>query len=216
MTYQTILFDLDGTLIDPKVGITTAVQVALARFGIEIDDRDLLLPYIGPPLRESFQRYHGLDDAQAVEAIGYYREHFGPKGVFENELYPGIAGLLRDLHGEGVRSIVATSKPTVYAEQIIDHHGLTALFDLIAGSNLDHTRVAKTEVIAHVLAERPGIADGNLVMVGDREHDVIGARNNGLDAIGVSYGYGSADELHASGAIAVAPSVAELRRLLGV
>src|SRR6187399_1870442 len=99
LRYATVLFDLDGTLIDPKVGITTSVQVALARFGIAIDDRDLLLPYIGPPLRESFQRYHGLDDTQAVEAIGYYREHFGPKGVFENELYPGIPELLRDLYG---------------------------------------------------------------------------------------------------------------------
>jgi phosphoglycolate phosphatase len=215
VTYQTVLFDLDGTLIDPKVGITTAVQVALARFGIAIDDRDLLLPYIGPPLRESFQRYHGLDDTQAVEAIGYYREHFGPKGVFENELYPGIPELLRDLYGWDTRMILATSKPTVYAEQIIDHHGLMSAFDLIVGSNLDHTRVAKTEVIAHVLAERPGIADGSLIMVGDREHDVIGARNNGLDAIGVSYGYGTPEELLASGAIAIAASVAELRTLLG-
>src|SRR6478609_10426749 len=210
LRYATVLFDLDGTLIDPKVGITTSVQVALAQFGIQIDDRDLLLPYIGPPLRESFQRYHGLDDAQAVKAIGYYREHFGPKGVFENDLYPGIPELLHTLHDRGSRLIVATSKPTVYAEQIIDHHGLTGYFDLIVGSNLDHTRVAKTEVIAHALAERPGIASGTIVMVGDREHDVIGASNNGIDAIGVSYGYGTSEELHASGAIAVVGSVTEL------
>jgi phosphoglycolate phosphatase len=210
LNYATILFDLDGTLIDPKVGITTSVQVALARFGIEIEDRDQLLPYIGPPLRESFQRYHGLDDAQSVEAIGYYREHFGPKGVFENDLYPGIPELLQALRDRGSRLIMATSKPTVYAEQIIEHHGLIGYFDLIVGSNLDHTRVAKTEVIAHALAERPGIAGGTIVMVGDREHDVIGARNNGIDAIGVSYGYGTAEELHASGAIAVVGSVTEL------
>jgi phosphoglycolate phosphatase len=216
LTYATVLFDLDGTLIDPKLGITTAVQVALARFGIEIEDRDQLLSYIGPPLRESFQHYHGLDDAQSVEAIGYYREHFGPKGVFENDLYPGIPELLRDLHDRGSRLIVATSKPTVYAGQIIDHHGLTEYFDLIVGSNLDHTRVAKTEVIAHVLAERPGIASDTIVMVGDREHDVIGARNNGLAAIGVSYGYGTPEELVASGAIAVVGSVVELAAKLRV
>ena len=216
MRYATVLFDLDGTLIDPKVGITTAVQVALARFGIEIDDRDLLLPYIGPPLRESFQRFHGLDDAQAVEAIGYYREHFGPKGVFENDIYPGIPDLLHALHARGSQLIVATSKPTVYAEQIIDHHGLTGYFDLIVGSNLDHTRVAKTEVIAHAISERPGISSGTVVMVGDREHDVIGARNNGVDAIGVSYGYGTPEELHVSGAIAVVHSVEELGVELGV
>ena len=216
MTYATVLFDLDGTLIDPKVGITTSVQVALTRFGIQIDDRDLLLSYIGPPLKESFQRYHGLDDAQAVEAIGYYREHFGPKGVFENDLYPGIPELLQALHARGSQLIVATSKPTVYAEQIIDHHGLTGYFDLVVGSNLDHTRVAKTEVIAHALSERPRVASGTVVMVGDREHDVIGARNNGIDAIGVHYGYGTPEELHASGAIAVVHSVEELGAELGV
>lgn len=214
MPYQTILFDLDGTLTDPKVGITRSVQIALARFGIEIADRDALLPYIGPPLIGSFMRLHGLSHDDARRAVDYYREHFATIGLYENELYPGIDPLLGALHARGCALVLATSKPTVFAERILDHFGLSRYFDLVVGSNLDHTRVEKTEVIAHVLAEQRGLEPARAVMVGDREHDVIGARNNGLPAIGVAYGYGTADELHAAGAFAVAHTVNELAGLL--
>jgi phosphoglycolate phosphatase len=212
--YHSVLFDLDGTLTDPRIGITRCVQLALARCGIEVADPDTLTPYIGPPLLESFDRIHGLDRERGLVAIGHYRERFAEVGWRENELYPGIPELLAELHGCGTRVIVATSKPTVFAEQIVTHFGLAPYVDLVAGSNLDNTRVAKGEVIAHVLAERPGIAEAPLVMVGDREHDVIGARQNDLDAIGVAYGYGGPDELRAAGALAVAESVPDLQTLL--
>jgi phosphoglycolate phosphatase len=212
--YETILFDLDGTLVDPRVGITRCVQLALARSGIEIADPDTLTPYIGPPLMESFARHHGLDADASVLAITYYRKRFAEIGWLENDVYPGIPELLHELHSRGRRVVVATSKPTVFAEQIVTHFGLAPWIDLVAGSNLDNTRVAKAEVIAHVLAERPEIDPLAAVMVGDREHDVIGARANGIAAIGVGYGYGSAAELRGSGVPTVVHSVAELAELL--
>jgi phosphoglycolate phosphatase len=214
LPYHAVLFDLDGTLTDPRVGITRCVQLALSRSGIEVADPDALTPYIGPPLLESFDRIHGLDRERGLLAIGHYRERFAEVGWRENELYPGIPELLADLHAAGTILIIATSKPTVFAEQIVTHFGLAPYIDLIAGSNLDNTRVAKAEVIAHVLAERPGIADRKLVMVGDREHDIIGARHHGLDAIGVAYGYGGVAELQSAGASAIAQTVEELGTLL--
>lgn len=214
MRYHSVLFDLDGTLTDPRVGITRCVQLALARSGIDVADPDELTPYIGPPLLESFDRIHGLSRELGLRAIGHYRERFAEIGWRENELYPGIPELLAELHGAGVRIVVATSKPTVFAEQIVTHFGLAPFIDLVAGSNLDNTRVAKGEVIAHVLAERPGIAQAPIVMVGDREHDVIGARQNGIDAIGVAYGYGQPDELQGAGPLAIARDVSELGVLL--
>ena len=214
MKFSAILFDLDGTLTDPIVGITRSVQLALARFGIDVPDRETLAPYIGPPLLESFERLHGLNPAQARIAAGYYRDHFSTNGLFENEVYPGIAELLRDLQAGGATLVVATAKPTIYAEQIVTHFGLDRYIDLVVGSNLDHTRVAKTEVIAHVLLERRGIDRGTAVMVGDREHDIIGARHNGLTAVGVTYGYGTNEELRGAGATVVADSLHELAALL--
>jgi phosphoglycolate phosphatase len=212
--FQTVLFDLDGTLVDPRVGITRCVQLALSRSGIEVDDPDTLTPYIGPPLLESFDRIHGLTRDQAIQAITHYRERFAEIGWRENEVYPGIPDLLRELHASGTTVIVATSKPTVFAERIVTHFGLSPFIDFVAGSNLDNTRVAKSEVIAHVLSERPGLTADMSVMVGDREHDVIGARHNRLEAIGVAYGYGGAEELQTAGASLVAHSVTELREML--
>lgn len=214
MRYHAVLFDLDGTLTDPRVGITRCVQLALSRCGIEVADPDTLTPYIGPPLLESFDRHHGLDALRGLQAIGHYRERFAEVGWRENELYPGIPEMLAELHAAGTLIMVATSKPTVFAEQIVTHFGLAPFIDLVAGSNLDNTRVAKSEVIAHVLAERPGLAEREIVMVGDREHDIIGARHNGLDAIGVAYGYGGVNELRDAGASAIARTVDELGTML--
>jgi phosphoglycolate phosphatase len=214
LRYHAILFDPDGTLIDPRVGITRCVQLALRRSGITVDDPDTLTPYIGPPLMESFDRIHGLARDRAVQAIAHYRERFAEIGWLENELYPGIPDLLAELHASGTTLIVATSKPTFFAEQIVTRFGLAPFIDLVAGSKLDNTRVAKSEVIAHVLTERPELTVGTVVMVGDREHDVIGARVNGLEAIGVAYGYGGVAELEAAGATEIVHSVAELGTLL--
>ena len=214
MRHDTILFDLDGTLVDPRVGITCCVQLALARSGIEVADPDALTPYIGPPLAESFSRHHGLDAESSLLAIGHYRERFSAIGWLENQVYPGIPELLEALHARGARLIVATSKPTVFAEQIVAHFGLAPWIDLVAGSNLDNTRVAKAEVIAHVLAARPEIDPARAVMVGDREHDAIGARANGIPAIGVAYGYGQPGELTNAGFTAIVESVEKLAKLL--
>lgn len=214
--YRAIMFDLDGTLTDPKVGITTSVQYALAKFGIQVADRDTLIPFIGPPLIESFERYYGFTHEQAVEAVAAYREYFGVTGLFENDLYTGIPDLLARLKDRGVALGVATSKATIYAERIVAHFGIDQYFDTIVGSNLDHTRVAKAEVIAYLRDESAAFQTDQIVMIGDREHDIFGAATHGVSGIGVAYGYGSPAELNAAGAIAVAHSVTELGQLLGV
>ncbi|MBO5197164.1 MAG: HAD family hydrolase [Lachnospiraceae bacterium] len=212
--YTTVLFDLDGTLTDPKVGITSSVAYALKSFGIAVEDLDSLRPFIGPPLKESFMVYYGFSDEQASEAVSKYREYFSVTGIFENEVYEGIPELLSALKCAGRRVILATSKPKIYAEQILEHFGLAKYFDYVAGSELDGTRVKKAEVIDYALAQ-VGIADRSCaVMVGDRLHDILGAKETGLPSIGVLYGYGNRPELETAGADRIAADVAELERLL--
>ena len=213
-TYQLMLFDLDGTLTDPKPGITRAVRYALARYDIAVADLDSLVPFIGPPLHQSFIRFYGFDDAQAREAVAFYREYFAEHGLYENAVYPGIPELLARLQSRERRLIVATSKPTVYARRIIEHFQLSAYFAQVVGSDLDLIRSDKALIIADVLSAYPDVAREAVVMVGDREHDIIGARSHHLDAIGVTYGYGALAELQAAGATSIAASVAELADLL--
>lgn len=212
--YRLILFDLDGTLTDPKPGITRAVAYALSRYGIRVTDLDTLTPFIGPPLHHSFARFYGFDDDQAREAVSFYREYFSETGLYENTVYPGIPQLLDRLRTPARRLIIATSKPTIYAQRIIEHFQLGGYFSLVAGSNLDLSRSDKAEIIADALHAYPEVAQREVVMVGDREHDILGARAHSLDAIGVTYGYGSLAELRAAGATAIAGSVAELADLL--
>jgi phosphoglycolate phosphatase len=214
--FDVVLFDLDGTLIDPRLAITGSVQYALARQGIIVEDLDLLLPFIGPPLIESFQRYFGFDLERAIEAVEAYRHAFREWGMTHNHPYPGIDRLLQDLNERGVSLAIATSKSTDFAEEIAGTLGFDRWFDLIAGSNLNHTRVAKHEVIAHVLDERPHYRERSIVMVGDREHDIFGARAHGIATIAVAYGYGSRDEFAAASPLAVAESVEHLGALLGI
>lgn len=214
MRYDPILFDLDGTLTDPGLGITNSVMYALRHFGIVVTDRRELYKFIGPPLWESFERYYGFSRAEAEKAVGYYREYFKDKGIFENEVYSGIEELLQQLKAKGRTLLVATSKPEVFARQILEHFKLAAYFSYIAGSELDGTRVRKAEVIRYAL-ERSGISEtAAAVMVGDREHDILGARDAGIDAVGVLFGYGSREELEQAGACHIAETVAGLRRLL--
>lgn len=222
--YQLILFDLDGTLTDPKKGITKSVQYALARFGIYEEDLDNLKKFIGPPLKNSFMEYYSFDEKKAWQAVLYYREYFSHKGIFENTVFDGIPELLRELNSQGRRVVLATSKPTVFAEQILEHFQLRPYFYGIVGSNLDGSRVVKSEVIQEAL--RIGCAglknnrltinpaNWNPVMIGDREHDIDGARDNGIDAIAVSYGYGSLAELEGAEPTHIVDSVAGLRNLL--
>ncbi len=201
------LFDLDGTLTDPKPGITECIRYAMTRLGRTPPNADELHWCIGPPLPGSFARLLGTDDAELVaRALVLYRERFSTVGLFENALYPGIPEAVTAVRAAGYATYVATSKPHVYARRIVEHFGLASLFDHVYGSELDGTRVDKGDLIAHALAEEK-LDPQHVVMIGDREHDLIGARRSGTRTIAVTYGYGSEDELraHAPDALAHAP-----------
>lgn len=212
--YDVILFDLDGTLTDPKPGITRSVQYALDKFDIHVADLDSLIPFIGPPLSESFQVFYHLSEADAKKAVGYYREYFTEKGLYENAVFDGITELLANLKQAGKTLMIATSKPTVFAEKILRHFQLAHYFSLIAGSNLDGTRIDKDEVIAFALTECPDIPKERIIMVGDRKHDVVGARKNGIYCIAAAFGYGSPEELQEANPKAIASSVQDLLPIL--
>lgn len=211
---QYILFDLDGTLTDPGPGITNSVAYALERFSIYPSSREELYPYIGPPLTWSFQQYHGLTPEQAEEALGYYRERFAVKGLFENAVYPGIPAMLERLRRAGATLLIATSKPEEFTLRILEHFGLTEYFDFVGGNTLDEKRPTKEAVIAYVKENYPAISAENAVMVGDRKYDVTGAKAHGLPSVGVLYGYGSQEELAEAGADCLAADPAELERIL--
>ncbi len=210
---ENVLFDLDGTLTDPKLGITSAVRYSLQRLGVDAPSAEELTVFIGPPLWASYKKYFGFDEEKANEAVTLYREYFAERGLFENELYAGIPELLAALRERGLRLFVATSKPSVYARRITDHFCLTEFFQSVEGSELDGRRSDKAELIAHVIASF-GLDKRWTVMVGDREHDIIGAVKNGIKSIGVGYGYGSREELEAAGANSYVASVEELRDML--
>ena len=193
-----ILFDLDGTLIDSKLGIVSCIRFALAKLDIEIDEDIDLESFIGPPLRDTFRELCG-DDATAHMAVSHYRQRFSTKGLFENKVYDGIPGCLDRLTGVADSIHVATSKPTVYSEKIVEHFGLGRYFNRVYGSNLDGTHSDKTELLSHIM-ESEGVFARETVMIGDRSFDIRGARNNGIRAIGVLWGYGTEGELVNSGA----------------
>ena len=213
MVCRNILFDLDGTLTDPFEGITRSVEYALDRYGITVDDRRSLACFIGPPLHESFMKYFGFSEAEAIKAVDVYREYFADKGIFENAVYDGVEPMLRRLGSRGKRLAVATSKPTVYAERILRHFGIMDCFEVCVGSELDGRRVNKDEVISDTL-KALGCGPSGTVMVGDRSHDMIGAKKNGVPCIGVAYGYGTREELTEAGAYVIADSVEELEEFL--
>ena len=204
----TIYFDLDGTLTDPKPGITRSIQYALRKLDRPAPSEDELTWCIGPPLRASLKKLLGTDEL-ADRAVSLYRERFGDIGIFENEVYPGIEGTLSALARPGRRLFVATSKPLVYAERIIDHFKLTAYFERVFGSELDGTRSDKTELLGHAL-QTSRVDPSLAMMIGDRSHDMIGAPNNAMTAIGVLYGYGSKEELVDAGAHHVCASPEQL------
>lgn len=205
-----IFFDLDGTLTDPGEGITNSVAYALRSFGIHPGGRKELEKFIGPPLQQSFERFYGMDEARAQEAVGKYREYYVEAGIFENLLYPGIPQALEALRQNGYSLAIATSKPTIFAGQIARHFAIDGYFDAIAGSELDGGRSNKGDVIAYAWQLTGLLPGGRAVMVGDREHDVIGAREQGMDCLGVLYGYGSREELLQAGAVALAETPEEV------
>lgn len=212
--FQSILFDLDGTLTDAAPGITNSVKYALSKFGIDETDDNKLRKFLGPPLISSFMEFYGFSKEKAQKAVEYCREYFVPHGIFENEVYSGIPKLLQKLKADGKTLIIATSKPETFAVQIAEHFEIDSYFDLIAGSNLDNTRSKKAQVIEYAL-ETLGILDrAHAVMIGDREHDIKGAKKTGLRSIGVLYGYASPGELENAGADFTANSPEELYTII--
>ncbi|MCL2033071.1 MAG: HAD family hydrolase [Methanomassiliicoccaceae archaeon] len=204
------LFDLDGTLTDSGAGITRSVSYALEHFGIGVTDFDELKKFIGPPLRDSFREYCNLSEKDTEAAVNKYREYYSKKGIFENTIYEGVVEALDILKGARMTMAIVTSKPTVYAERVARHFKIEGYFVLIAGSELDGTRVRKSELIEYALDIIDPERKGSSVMIGDREHDIIGAREAGIDSIGVTWGYGSRRELKEAQATAVVDSPSEL------
>jgi len=212
----TALFDLDGTLTDPFEGITRSIQFALERMGGAAVEAQELRWCIGPPLWESFRVLLGTQDrAELDRAIAFYRERYTETGLYENTLIDGIPELLQDLIGTGMRLHVCTSKPHAYAGKIVGHFGLSAYFGKVYGSELDGTRSAKAELIAHIL-EEDGLSSDEVVMIGDRKHDLIGANANGVAGIGVLWGYGSREELAAENPILLADAPEQISAILKI
>ncbi len=213
-TYTNIIFDLDGTLTDPALGITNSVIYALEKYGIPVPDRSELLKFIGPPLIDSFQEFYGLSREEAKTAVEYYREYYRAKGIFENSVFPGIEDLLRSFKENGKNLMVATAKVEQFANIVLEHFGLAEYFTCVTGSDLDNTRTKKDEIILSVL-ERCKITDlEHTVMIGDRMHDILGAKKAGIDSIGILFGYGTKEELENAGADFLAESVDELKTIL--
>lgn len=213
--YQKILFDLDGTVSDPKIGITKSFQYALEFFGISVEILDELEPVIGPPLKQSFMELYHLTEEDAVIAIEKYRERFGKKGLYENTLYPGMKELLEQLKEEGCELAIASSKPTFYVEQILDYFEIRSCFSYVVGAYMDGRRGEKEEVVEDAIELLGGEEEKQyMVMIGDRKFDIFGAHQNGLPAVGVTYGYGGKQELSEAGADVLVDSVVKLREVL--
>ena len=214
MKYKYILFDLDGTLTDPKEGITKSIQYALKKYDINIDDLDSLVNFIGPPLIDSFKEYYGFDEEKSKEAVEFYREYYKTKGIFENFVYPGISDMLENMMRKGCIVILATSKPTLFAEQILEYFNLRQFFDYVIGSNLDGTRGKKGDIIKYII-NSSGIENINeVVMVGDRKYDIAGAKENNIDSIGVTFGYGSIEELKSAEPTYISDSAEDIFKLV--
>lgn len=212
MDFRHIFFDLDGTLTNSAPGITNAIIYARKKWGLPVGENADYYSFIGPPMPESFQEYWGFSREEAVRFLADYREYFGERGLFENEVYPGIPELLKALRADGRRLYIATTKPTGPSLRIAERFGLAPYFDVISGSS-DTGRHTKYDVIRSARDE--GRADmSSAVMIGDRRHDVEGAHRHGIPCIGVTYGFGGREELLAAGADYMADTVEELKALL--
>lgn len=211
--YTHLFLDLDGTLSDSAPGIVRSAQYALEAFGIHVDNLDDLLCFVGPPLEESFQEFYHLTPSQADEAVKVYRRRYEKIGVYENALYPGIPQFLDKARQAGKVLMVATSKPQRMADLVLSHFGIAARFAFVGGRE-DSSRRTKEEVIRYVMKENGLTRTEDIVMIGDRKHDVLGAKAVGLDSVGVLYGYGSRDEFQAAGATYIVDTLKELEELL--
>ena len=211
--FDYLFFDLDGTLTDPAQGITNSFIHALKYFGIEIPSYETLCTFIGPPLPETFKTQFGFDEQKVAEGVIKYREYFATKGLLENSVYPGIPELLAGLKAAGKKLVVATSKPEEYSVRIIEHFGLAQYFENVCGSLMDESRSKKDEVIAYAI-ERNHISDkSKILMIGDRKHDILGAKKIGLKSCGVLFGYGSREELEEARADFISENVSRLDKI---
>lgn len=209
-----VFFDLDGTVTDPKEGITKSIQFSLRKFGIEVTDLDSLCPLIGPPLSQSYENFFCFSHEQALEAVDEYRVYYKDRGIFECYLYDGIKELVKDLHESGVKVVLATSKPEGYATQILEHFDILKYFDVVAGSTMDGSRVEKADVIRHAISKLDGFNTEEAVMIGDRKFDYNGASECGIPCILIGYGYGKMQELIDCNPFAIINTVEELHNFL--
>ena len=211
--FDFLFFDLDGTLTDPAQGITNSFIHAIKYFGLEVPSYETLCSFIGPPLPDTFKTQFNFSEEKAAEGVKKYREYFAEKGLLENSVYPGIPELLTKLKAAGKKLVVATSKPEEYSVRIIEHFGLARYFENVCGSLMDESRSKKDEVIEYVI-ERNHISDrSRILMIGDRKHDILGAKKVGLKSCGVLFGYGSLEELETAGADFIAENVSRLDKI---
>lgn len=212
--YKYILFDLDGTLTDPGLGITNSVMYALKKFNIDVEERASLYKFIGPPLMDSFKMFYGFSEEDSELGVKYYREYFKERGLYENEVYDGIEELLKALKDQNKSLIIATSKPEEFAVEIVKHFHLDQYFDFVAGATMDSSRSKKADVIEYAI-KNCNISDlSSAIMIGDREHDILGAKQVGLDSIGVLFGYGNYAELEAAGATHIVEKPADILQIV--
>ena len=214
--YRVVLFDLDGTVSDSGKGITNSVKYALEKFGIIETDYEKLKRFVGPPLYASFEKFYGFTHDEAVKAVGCYREYYNVGGIFELKIYDGIIDLLRSLKKSGKTIVLATSKPEIYAEKIAKKFGFYEYFDNISGALLDGSRIEKADIITYALERIGSPEKSECIMIGDTAFDVIGAKALGMDSIGVTYGYGAAEDMKAAGATYMASTPYEIQKILKV
>ncbi len=215
--YSTLLFDLDGTLVDSGEGITKCAQYALAHFDIQVDDYHTLRPFVGPPLEDSFKEFYGFSDEKAAEAVQAYRERYFEKGIYEQAPYPGVTDFLQTLRSRGYTMAIATSKVQIQAERVVNElfPQLAPYFDYIFARDNACTLHTKADVINHGLSVM-GISDrSKVLMIGDRKFDIYGAKECHLDSLGVLYGFGSREEFEAAGADYICQDFSEVLSLLG-
>lgn len=214
MKYKNFLFDLDGTLTDPYMGITNSIIHSLKYYPeLNVPEREALKPFIGPPLYASYMKYFGMDKKTAEEAVEHYREYYRVKGKLENALYVGIPELLAKLKERGGKVAMATSKPEVFAKEIAQQFGISEQLDYICGSTLDGSLIEKSDIIARVMQDG-GFSTEDTVMIGDTVFDIEGARVNGIASVAVKYGYGENEALEKCGATAVVDDVKALTEYL--
>lgn len=210
----TILFDLDGTIINSFLGITRCVQYALRSKGIEVENLEDLEEYIGPPLKKTFQKNYDFSDEETIDLIRKYRERFDVTGIFENELYPGVEQTLLHLKERGYPLVLASSKPETACKRILEKHGLLSCFDEVVGATLDGRISTKEQVLKEVFRRIGSNDPKDYVLIGDTIYDVEGANKVGMDCIGVSYGFGKAEDLERAGAVSVCRDLEEVERVV--